>query len=99
MRDSGSEFDGLFNMCPSGMELDGLFTDTVPGTVVGPSGMVLDGISADTFDVQGSAAAFVPRGCGSSAAASKLSSCSSSKVSNTALGEVKEAKGVQFFVN
>ena len=48
----------------------------MPGTVVGPSGMVFDGI-------------FVPRDCSSSAAASVLSGCSSSKVSSTGLGEVK----------
>ena len=58
MRDSGSEFDGLFKMCPSGVVSGGFFTDTVSGAVVGPSGVVLDGISADTFDVQRSAAAF-----------------------------------------
>ena len=127
--DSGSEFDGLFKMFPSGMMSDGFFTDTVSGTVVDPSGMVLDGIFEDTvsgtvvgptgivldgifadtvpgtvvspsrmvlngifadpFDDQGSAAAC---GCSSSAAASKRSSCSGSKVSNTALGEMKEAK-------
>ena len=46
--DSGSEFDGLFKMCSSGMMTDGVITDTVSGTVVDPSGMVLDGIFADT---------------------------------------------------
>ena len=80
---------------PSGMVLDGIFADTVPGTVVRPSGMVLDGIFADPFADQGSTAAC---GCSSSAAASKRSSCSGSKVSNAALGEMKEEKRVQFFV-
>ena len=61
--------------------------------------MVLDGISADTFDFQDSEAAFVPRGCSSSVAASVPSGCSSSKVSSTGLGEAKETKEVQFFVN
>ena len=46
--DSGSEFDGLFKMCSSGMMTDGVITDTSSGTVVDPSGMVLDGIFADT---------------------------------------------------
>ena len=132
--DSGSEFDGLFKMCssgmttdgvitdtssgtvvdpsgmvldgifaetefgtmvgPSGMVLDGIFADTVPGTVVCPSGMVLDGIFADPFADHGSAAA-----CGdSSSAASKSVSSIGSNVSNTALGEMKEEKRVQFFV-
>ena len=80
-------------MRDSGSEIDGLSKfGTSPG-------MVIDGICADTFDFQDSEAAFVPRGCGSSVAASVLSCCSSSKVSNTGSGEVKEAKGVQFFVN
>ena len=87
--DSGSEFGGLFKMFSSGMMTDGVITDTVSGTVVGPSGMVLDGIFADPFADQGSAAAC---GCSSSAAASKRSSCSGPKVSNTALGEMKEEK-------
>ena len=94
MRGSGSEIDGLlskFGTSPSGMVIDGIFE-------MCPSGMVLDGISADTFVFQDSEAAFVPRGCSSSVAASVLSGCSSSKVSSTGLGEVKEAKEVQFFV-
>ena len=43
--DSGSEFDGLFKMCSSGMMTDGVITDTVSGTVVDRG---LDGIFADT---------------------------------------------------
>ena len=77
------------------MVLDGIFADTVPGTVVCSSGMVLDGIFADPFADQNSAAA-----CGdsSSAAASKRASSIGSKVSNKDLGEMKEEKRVQFFV-
>ena len=74
----------------SGMELDGIFD-------MSPSGMVLDGTPTDTIDCGASAAA-VPFGCSSSVAASAFPRCSSSKVSSTGLGEVKEAKEVQFFV-
>ena len=85
---SGMVLDGIFADTVFGtVVLDGIFADTVPGTVVRPSGMVLDGIFADPFADQGSAAAC---GCSSTAAASKRSSCSGSKVSNTALGEMKE---------